>query len=294
MGRNFYVMKLKLIICFILFTSGASNVSGQSIIYSGEIYSETGPLPYVNIGIQKKNIGSISDKNGMFKISIPTSNIKDTLYFSYLGFETHKIIISRENRIDLKIKLEPIVEKLDEVVLFPIDKSSTKKVSIGTKSSSRMVAGYVRNNAKDNYDIQEFAKLIKIKKNKVLTLENLNIKLFNVQNIPTTFRINFYDLKDGVPHERIIDQEILFTQKLINGWNKFDLRSWDLFFEDSFFVTIEYIPNMEVDKKSPFKYSGMLFGKSIKRTSSLGSWNIKKGATISMYIEAQESNNGKI
>jgi hypothetical protein len=39
-----------------------------------------------------------------------------------------------------------------------------------------------------------------------------------------------------------------------------------------------------LDEKEPFRYSGQLFGESIARSSSLGTWNTKKGVTIAKEV----------
>ena len=47
------------------------------------------PLPYVNIGLINKNIGTVSDDYGYFELGVNAQlNAQDTLLFSMIGFES--------------------------------------------------------------------------------------------------------------------------------------------------------------------------------------------------------------
>ena len=66
-------------------------------------------LPFVNIGIKKKNIGTSSLPDGTFSIKIPEQNEKDTLTFSMVGYSElnlpiKNIIATNQKTFQLKIK----------------------------------------------------------------------------------------------------------------------------------------------------------------------------------------------
>jgi hypothetical protein len=254
------------------------------IVVNGKIKSDNGKeLQFVNIGIKNKNIGTISDENGNFSLIIDNSKIKEILTFSFVGFEELNVKIEdvlkfRNNKLILKQK----ITDLSEVIIVA---TKAKELEIGTKSYSSMVAGYVRANNDKNKDIQEFAKKIKLKK--ASKIVNVNINLFNVNVDSTRFRINFYNIKDNLPFEKINTENIIVKQKVENGWNNFDLAAYNLTFANPLFITIEYIPE-KLDEKEPFRYSGQLFGESITRSSSLGTWNTKKGLKMAMYVTVKQ------
>lgn len=236
-------------------------------------------LAYVNIGIKDKNVGTISNENGQFLITVDTSFIKDSLTFSYLGYK------------NLTIKIEDIkLKKLNEFFLLEQPTTlhevviSTKKRKIrklGTTSYVSMVAGYLwsRENF-ENRDIIEHAKYLNIKKpSKIL---NLQINLFNVFSDSITFRVNFYTIKDKLPNKKI--QNVILTEKIKEGWNLFDLKDLDVSFDEPVFITLEYIPESKTDKE-PCRISGQFLGNAIQRVASLGTWNQKKGISMAMYVE---------
>ena len=255
----------------------------QNLKISGIVKtSHNKKLEYVNIGIKEKNIGTISNEDGTFLITINESLLKDSLTFSFVGYKNLTIKIE-----DIKSKKQNefiLIEqptKLNEVII------STRKRKIrklGTNSYVSMVAGYLwsRENF-ENRDIIEHAKYLNIKKpSRIL---NLNMNLFNVFADSITFRINFYTIKGKLPNKRI--QNIILTEKIKEGWNLFNLKDYDLKFDQPVFITFEYIPKTKTDKE-PCRISGQFLGKSIKRIASLGTWNINKGKSMAMYVEIEQ------
>jgi carboxypeptidase-like protein len=271
--------KIFLAICFFFL-----NYTFGQITINGIVKSETNfPLQYVNIGIKNKNIGTISDEKGNFSITIDNTRLNELLTFSYVGFQEKTIKIEELIKLKfLEIILKVKTTELQEVVVI-----STKPnvLKIGTKSYSSMVAGYVRANNDKNNDIQEFAKEIKLKKPSHIL--DVNINLFNVKVDTASFRINVYDIKNELPNEKINLENIIVKKKVENGWNKFDLENFNLKYDAPIFVTIEYLPK-KGDEEEPFRYSGQLLGKVIKRSSSLGTWNSKSGLTMAMYVDVKQ------
>ena len=78
------LMKVSFLSLFLTFTYASF---GQ-IKISGTIKkSDSSILSYVNIGIKLKNVGTVSNESGQFGLEIPKQFLKDTLTFSYVGFE---------------------------------------------------------------------------------------------------------------------------------------------------------------------------------------------------------------
>lgn len=260
------------------------------MIYSQEIEivgkisnSNKIPLEYTNIGIKNKNIGTIADNFGDFKIILNQKDINDILTFSYVGYENLDMNIS--DILSKNIKEFTLIQKVNELKEIIIVAENSKIIEVGTKSTSGMVAGRVSTIDSKNKDMREFAKKITIKKpSKIL---NVNFNLFGVKLDSANFRINFYSIKDKLPFEKIISTNIILKQKILNGWNEFDLSKYDLKFEKPFFITLEYIPE-SFNEELPFWYSGQLLGKSISKSSSLGTWNVKKGARMTLYVTLKQ------
>lgn len=272
-------LKFTLILLIISSTSWS-----QDLILTGAVKGTNNEkLAYVNIGIKNKNIGTISDKNGQFSIRIHKENKSDSLSFSYLGYKnlTFKISdIIQRNISEFILEEEPMF--LDEVT---ITSKRTKEKKLGTKSYVGFIVGEVRADSSQNNNIREFAKKLKIKKPSKLL--DLNIALRNVNIGSAKFRVNFYRIKDDLPFKKIGSRNIIIEKQIINGWNTFDLRRYDLKFEEPVFITVEYLPH-EYSEQEPFNYSGQLLGKAISRSSSLGNWNVQQGVTIAINVTVKQ------
>ena len=73
------------------------------------------PLAYVNNGIRNKAVGTVSNKDGLFKLILNDKvTLKDTVVFSYIGFKTKNYLISELNKIKEPILLQPINMTLNE------------------------------------------------------------------------------------------------------------------------------------------------------------------------------------
>ena len=78
------------------------------------------PLPFVNIGIINKNIGTVSKSDGFFSIPLKNSEKKDMIRFSMIGYKSLSQSInsfSNEYYIGDTILLEPEDFALPEIVL---------------------------------------------------------------------------------------------------------------------------------------------------------------------------------
>ena len=88
----------------------------QDRTISGTIISATdnSPLPGVNVIVKGSAVGTITDINGKYKVSVPQEN--STLVFTYIGFETQEIEIGSKTSID--VSLAESIEQLEEIMVM--------------------------------------------------------------------------------------------------------------------------------------------------------------------------------
>lgn len=225
-------------------------------------------LEFVNIGIIKKNFGTISNAHGYFEIFIPDSLVEDTLTFSYIGFERLKVpitvLIAKPKQ---NIQMFPKEILIDDINIYA-NKPITKKY--GTKGHSPLVfvPAYV------DRDIYEIAFLVKSKKYPAKA-KYLNIYIKSSSIDSCRFRINFYDNQEGIPNNILNTQNIIIKKNIVkNDWNKIDLTDYNLVISKDFFVSVEFIPDFESNEAYQISYGGKLIkeGKTYFRSSSLGDW----------------------
>ena len=104
-------MKKALLLLF-LFTSGITFC--QSKEYSGivKVKSDKTQLPGVNVVIKGTKIGTQTDFDGYFKISVPDS--LNILSFSFLGFQTLDYKLETEKKIEVFLKEDCNIDWFDE------------------------------------------------------------------------------------------------------------------------------------------------------------------------------------
>ena len=100
------------------------NNENSKITISGNIYDsqKKEPLPFATISLNNSFIGTISDENGNFKLSLIRKNLDDSLTISYLGYYNQTISVKQlvENGKN-KVVLEPKTYCLPQVVVSPKD-----------------------------------------------------------------------------------------------------------------------------------------------------------------------------
>lgn len=103
-------------------------VFSQTVTIKGKIIdSKTGKgLPYTNVSVLNKAIGTSSDKAGFFEINLPDSLTDDTLVFSYIGYKQLKTSINKSKNLSIKLKQSEIT--LNEIVVKP--SKNRKKITV--------------------------------------------------------------------------------------------------------------------------------------------------------------------
>ena len=121
--NKFSIIFIRLFFVIALFTS--FSLFSQTVIISGEIVDDSGNyLPGVSILVEGTKNGASTDFDGQYIININTPNA--TLIFQYLGFETQKIKVGNQKKINLILKES--ADQLDEVQVVAFSKQKKNSV----------------------------------------------------------------------------------------------------------------------------------------------------------------------
>ncbi len=126
MKRQF---KKPVLFLFLLFSI---QIWAQDKEISGTVVDEDQiPLPGVNVRVKNSNIGTVTDFDGNFSLSIPDTD-GVVIVFSSIGFTTKEVTVG--NRTSLNISMEVDTESLNEVVVtaFGIERNQ-KSLSYGVQ-----------------------------------------------------------------------------------------------------------------------------------------------------------------
>jgi hypothetical protein len=239
------------------------------------------PLPYVNIGLVNQNIGTVTDEAGYFELEVPGNGFADaTLRFSMIGFEPQDFTL-QEYR-DQKILTIPLKEKataLEEVVLTTKKNKYQTKI-LGNKTTSQLIYAAFTTNKLGN----EMGFLVRGRKNPMI-LKKFNVSLVENDYGPIRFRLNFYDLKDGLPNETLLNENIIVETDIQSGIVSKDLTPYEIVIDQDFFVAIEWIEDLGPGK---LFFSGGFFGSPlIAREVSQGTWSKVGSASVGMNVEVR-------
>lgn len=273
-------MKFFNVVFFLLLLAGKTMYAQTA--YTGTIKDKSSGevLPYVNIGVVNKNNGTVSDSNGRFTITLTEAMDTETIKISMVGYTARTMKVSdfisgmKDNPV---IVLEPNVSSLKEVVV------KNKKLQPGTLGN---IPGKKPESAGFEKNIlgNEMGVTIKLKR-KPTYIKSFHAIVDYNRYREFKFRLNFYDLKDGLPNNSLLDENIIITTEIRKGQLDVDLRDYNIWAEGDFFVSIELIEEMgEGGLHFLADYKGTPV---ITRAASQGKWNTRNdGLSFGFWVTA--------
>lgn len=234
-------MIYRLIIFMLLL--GQGQIYGQTIITGLVLDNLYQPVEYVNVGIISKPIGTVTDKNGAFKLVVMEELLsnEDSLRFSIIGFYPKTISIDKiSSQLELPVILHQKVEQLSEVVVKAY-KRNEKRIGSHSKSLLNMGVKFSISEYPDQNLGSEIGRKFSIK-HKNTSLKNFRFYLFQNDYDTISFRVNVYSITKMRPDINILTRNILceVTNKK-TGWVHLDLSEHNIVVNNDIIVAIEWI-----------------------------------------------------
>ena len=222
------------------------------------------PLPYVNVGIIGKSVGTVTDSAGRYKLNL-AGHDADTLKLSMIGYVPVTYKVSAFTSGSYKtISLQPSVTQLKEV---KVKNRKWKEGILGnTSQSDNSNAGF-----SDNRLGHEMGTIIKIKRGPTY-LKKFNVHISRAPTYPVKLRLNFYSLNRGLPDQLLQNQNIFVD--VIAGQKdiQVDLTPYGIYVDDNFFASLEWVESAK-GRGLMFSAYLSLFGSSvISRGTSQDKW----------------------
>ena len=242
------------------------------------------PLPFVNIGVLKKELGTVSNEEGFFFLEVPDLFAKETLRFSMIGFDVRDFQVADLEAILLSNNTLVLAEQttfLEEVVLTAEKKWDTR-VSGNSTTSKLLITGFTSNQLGN-----EIALFVKVKKTPAY-IDGIQFSV--VENIypEVRFRVNVYSSDYRFPDENILKENIFITLKQSEGLISVDLKEYDILVDDDVFISLEWID--EDLGSEGLWFSAGVFGKSIyARSTSQAEWKKQRGLSLGMSVTLSEA-----
>lgn len=245
----------------------SQGVQAQNIL-SGRVLDETTnkALPYVNIGIAGKNVGTLSSADGAFSLTISAENLFERITFSAIGFENRTFTIDSllQEKGDLVIRLSQKSIDLGEFIVE--SKGGFEDVTLGITS--------LGSSAFATHDFRRGAQITQLISYRDYPMELIKIRLhINSRYSPLSLRMRVFDVdkETGLPgNERLHTNVIHKVKKRKPGWVEVDVSDYGLWMEDDFFVSVEFIG------KGNYLFSTIEYAEfpeaQYVRMTSLGTW----------------------
>jgi hypothetical protein len=265
-----------LVLLFLLVCHAASGQTISGIVLDKK---ENTPIAYVNIGIEGKNIGTVSGADGKFSLYIDPAFDGDTLLISCIGYQPLALKISQIRRNpDIKLMLEEKSYGLEEVIIRP-KQFKTKILGVTTKVKS-MRAGF-----EENMLGYECGVLMKNKKVAVVEKVDFNIAACSYDTL--FYRLNIYKVHGKSGFENILKEPIYIklSKNQVKKEFQIDLTSRNIIIEGDFLVTLEHVRDLG---KGYLYFCAGLMDKTYYRKTSQGKWETAPvGVSISVVADVE-------
>jgi hypothetical protein len=285
-------MRLLLKLAFFLLSSYVGIALNDILVGEVRSLEEKKPLAYVNIGINQKTIGTVSNASGKFMLQLNEKvALTDTVIFSFIGYYSKKFTISQLQNNNEAIYLQSAPAELSALVV------TSKKVTLKSKKIGRHTKGlglthanfytYYEKDVDDRLS-KEMGMKFELKRN--CLVKDLNFFISGNDFAALKFRVNFYSIKNGLPTDLIIHQNIIFDIKdNYKGWFKVDLTPFEIYLkEEQVAVTIQWLESVKKDNKSKyFAISAVSspFNTTFFREKPMDKWTPNK-QSLSFYLNA--------
>lgn len=234
--------------CFFLVAS--LSASAQTTTISGSVTDQSNnePLIGVNIIVKGRVIGTTTDVNGNFSLTVNQSPPL-TLEISYIGFKTIEEPINDSNTSGLKISMEEQTVLGHEVVVSASRVEESIMESPVTIDKMDIIG--IQNTTSDNYykGLQNLPGVD-------MTTSSINFQIVNTRGFGSTGNTRFVQLTDGMDTQA---PALNFPIGNLNGPSELDVESVELIPGAS---SALYGPNafngmILITSKNPFEYQGL-------------------------------------
>jgi len=253
------------------------------------------PLPFVNIGVVGKALGTVSNEQGQYGLAFQERLANDTVRISYLGYQP-RLLTLRQLQSQPDLTLSPAAVALAEV-----------RVQAKSRAWRARTLGYAGSSESTTLHLDakslgaETGTIIYLKHQPTRILQaNFNVARNQVGTV--TLRINLYrlDAKGRPTNEKLLRREVVVRTAVAHGPLTVDLAPDNLLLSEDFFLSLEWVGGADADAL----HQGLAFSAGIGyadndiyyRTTSQASWErLSAGAVLagmqpklSFYITAQD------
>ncbi|ALW84697.1 hypothetical protein AUC43_06145 [Hymenobacter sedentarius] len=193
-------------------------------------------LPYVNIGVVGKGLGTVADEQGRYTLAFQKSLVAETVRISSLGYAARNLTLA-ELATQPNAELTPEAVPLAEVQVR--GKAIFRRThTLGNTGNAEMATNTLASNSLGG----QVGTVIKLSRQPTRIVN----AVFNIaRSSPgqVTFRVNMYRLgPNGTPTEvKLLPRDVIVTSPIVRGPITVDLSADQLVLNEDFFLAIELL-----------------------------------------------------
>ena len=264
-----------------IYTLSVFVVSAQTIVGTIIDANTHKPVAFVNVGVVGKTNGTVSTEYGKFALNLTNNGGSDVVLFSMLGYEDVSIKANELKQVTTDNYIVKLKERAFDLKATEIKPCKSKEKVLGNTTETRSII------ASFNSDRLgcELGTIIKIKRAPSV-IEDFNFCIAQNKLDTLFFRVNIYAVKDGLPSEKILKENVYVKTTLKYGVVKVDLRKYDVVAYDDFIISLEWLKDYGTTIKDRIYFSATFLGSSCYfRDASQNKWE-KAPATIGVGFNA--------
>ncbi|HXB43709.1 MAG TPA: carboxypeptidase-like regulatory domain-containing protein, partial [Puia sp.] len=246
------------------------------LVISGKIIDakNSASIGYANIGVPGKNIGTVAQTDGTFIIKMKSDLKNDSLRVSIVGYQSRVFriadLLNRHKGATILL-----FEKANELKEVVVSAQIGRKKKIGNSSTSKFISfGFPLKFLGSEIGIK-----ISLGKKPVL-LNDFSFTVSENRLDTAIFRLNIYNLKNGLPFENIMGQNVFAYVGKKPGTYRINLIQYNIRMKGDIFIALEWIQGASAIPKTGaiFLSAGLLSSSTWHRQTSEAEW--KKFAAI--------------
>lgn len=272
-----------------------SNLIGQQI--QGLVIDSESELPleFVNIGVVDISQGTITNDSGVYTLECEKLPKDCKIQISMIGYDSQTFNL---NELMVDTKAIRLVRKTYELGEATIKwKELMKKVGTTKTSKFAEQCGLGGTGFGRGYELGLLLNL----GNTPVKIEDVNLKIHKHSFDTVVFRLHIRSIKNGLPSNELLTENIYLPVTKYRGWQQFDLSGYNILLSDDVVLSIEWIKISNVIEKNLIKMNGskeatpnILFNLNNKqgtfytRWGSAAKWKIKENRSPGFYVTVKE------
>ncbi|HMO39101.1 MAG TPA: carboxypeptidase-like regulatory domain-containing protein [Saprospiraceae bacterium] len=280
------ILKLLLLIILIVFKLPAIFCQTVNYVEGVVVCSQTqASLEYVNIGVINTTTGTVTDREGYFKLYIPQHLNAEKINISCIGYKNIVLDINQVLNKKTDFSLVKDIYNIDEITV--LSKTGGKFETIGAKSTSKnIVTGWSNGSGKGG----ERGILIDLKKGKYL-IRSVNFHVARNDFDSLLLRLHIRRLENELPSEEILKENVFILVKEEKGWISNDITHLNVTINQPVVASIEWLKQWGNTNQSAFLISSnYLSGTLYFKEASDDRWHFKKRFSPSIYLTLESLN----